>query len=648
MRRMSFSSLRPVRPIRARRARARTARRVALTAVALAMSLAAFATPRPACAIGPDAFAPAGPVSVTPYVSLTAVPRGGEVRVAVAVDIREPWHVNAHELDDEFLVPTELRFDAPPGVRVRAVVYPEGHEKKLDFAEKPMMLYDGRVLIGAVLAVDTTVADGELVVPATLTYQACDNQKCLLPAEEPVRFVLRVQPAHAALDVQHDEIFSAIAWPASPGSGPSSRAGAASGSAAGKSLGGSGGAGDRFAGRGLALVVVLVFLGGLALNLTPCVFPIIPITVSYFGGQAGGRGARTTMLALLYLLGMATMYSTLGVIAALTGSLFGSALQNPFVVVVVAGVMVALALSMFGVWEIRVPMRLAGTAGTARQGALGAFLMGLTVGIVAAPCIGPFVLGLLTYVGERGDPAVGFLLFFVLALGLGAPYVVLAIASGNLSRLPRSGEWMEWVRRLFGVILLAMAVYFLDALLPDAASRVLMGAVALVGGIYLGWITGRDVTVLAVASLRRFVGVAAPLVGLWLIASPGFSGGGGTAHVAWQPYDEAALAAAREAGRPVVVDFAAEWCLPCRELDHRTFSDERVVRAMRGAVALRADLTRSSDPDVRRVREKYGIRGVPTVVFIGPDGRERTDLRIVQFVPPERFLERLEALGLRP
>ncbi len=594
-------------------------------------------------AIGPDAFAPAGPVTVTPYVSLTGVPRGSEVRVAVVLEVRQPWHVNAHDLPDGFLVPTELRFDPPPGVTVREVIYPKGHEKSLDFAEAPLVLYDGRVVIGAVLAVDTSVATGDVTVPATLTYQACDNEKCLLPADEPVRFVLHVQDRRSAVDVRHDAVFSAVDWPRRDADDEAPGVGATAGASA------AAGAAGPLAGHGLALVVVLVFLGGLALNLTPCVFPIIPITVSYFGGQAGGRGGRTTMLALLYLLGMATMYSALGVVAALTGSLFGAALQNPVVVIGIAGVMVALALSMFGAWEIRVPMRLAGAAGTARQGTVGAFLMGLTVGIVAAPCIGPFVLGLLTYVGERGDPVVGFLLFFVLALGLGAPYVVLAVASGNLSRLPRSGEWMEWVRRLFGVVLLAMAVYFLDALLPATAYRLAMGAVALVGGIYLGWFAGRGVRVLAVAALRRFVGVAAPLAGLWLVASPWVSPGpAGDAHVAWRPYSEPALAEARRSGRPVVIDFAAEWCLPCRELDHRTFADPRVVDAMRGAVTLRADLTRSNAPHVRRLREQYGIRGVPTVVFLGPDGRERTDLRIVQFVPPGRFLEHLAALGLRP
>jgi thiol:disulfide interchange protein DsbD len=179
--------------------------------------------------------------------------------------------------------------------------------------------------------------------------------------------------------------------------------------------------------RGWGWMFLGAFGFGFITSLTPCVYPMIPITVSYFGGQTRGRPRQTAGFALLYLLGMATMYSALGLVAAFTGSLFGAALQNKFVLIVIALVMIGLAMSMFGYYEIRIPEKLAGVAGTAKQGRMGSFLMGLTVGIVAAPCIGPFVLGLLTFVGEQGSLVLGFSLFFVLALGLGLPFVVLAM-----------------------------------------------------------------------------------------------------------------------------------------------------------------------------------------------------------------------------
>ena len=199
-------------------------------------------------------------------------------------------------------------------------------------------------------------------------------------------------------------------------------------------------------------------------------------------------------------------YSVLGMIAAMTGSLFGAALQNPFVVLMLAAILVALALSMFGLWEIRMPMFLARRTGSARQGYAGAVVMGLTMGIVAAPCIGPFVLGLLTYVGEMGKPLLGFFMFFTLAWGIGLPFLVLGTLSGSLSRLPRSGDWMVWVRKIFGFILVAMALYFVRHLAGPKLVSIGYAAIAIAGGIYLGWIdraagAGRGFTV-----LKRAVG----------------------------------------------------------------------------------------------------------------------------------------------
>jgi len=568
------------------------------------------------------------PISTRTYVSLSNVPQGGMAHVAVEVTMRAPWHINAHELKDEFLVPTEVRFIAPEGITVTEVIYPAGHATKLDFAEEEMMLYDGTILIGAVIQIASETELGPASIKAVLDYQACDNEKCLLPASEELFIPVVVSTSRESVDLTHGEIFAKIDFAGSAGGTPAGKSGFAS----------------TIAGRGWFLGFLLVFLGGLALNLTPCVFPIIPITVSYFGGQAGGRGGKTVGLAILYLLGMAAMYSALGLIAALTGSLFGSALQNPIVTAFIALVMVALAMSMFGFYEIRIPMKLAGMAGTAKQGAAGAFAMGLTVGIVAAPCIGPFVLGLLTFVGERGDPLLGFSLFFTLALGLGAPYVFLAIASGNISKLPKSGEWMEWIRRLFGVILIGMAVYFLNPVLEDKVYWLLLGAVAIVGGIWLGWILKLSSKMVFVAALRRFVGIALPALGIYLILAPGHIRGADTHGIPWQLYDDDLLVAAKAEGKPVVIDFSAEWCLPCQELDHETFADATVIEAAKTVVPLRADLTRSADEEVKELRERYKIVGVPTVVFIDASGRERTDLRVVQFIEADEFLERLAKL----
>ncbi len=575
------------------------------------------------------------PVTATGFVSLSNVPQGGSAQLALEIKIAEPWHVNANPASEEFLVPTEVAFELPTGVTLRGIVYPQGVERKLEFAEAPLRLYDGTVYVGAVIDFAGDVPVGASTITATITYQACDNEKCLLPQTLEVPIALAISSPRDPVDLASPEIFDRIDFTPVIG-----KSGGDEGS-----TGGDNALKDAIAKRGWLFAFVLVFLGGLALNLTPCVYPMIPITVSYFGGQAKGRGGRTVLLAGLYLLGMAVMYSTLGLIAALTGSLFGSALQNPIVLGVIALVMVGLALSMFGVYEIRVPTRLAGVAGTAKRGTLGSFLMGLTVGIVAAPCIGPFVLGLLTFVGETANPLLGFSLFFVLALGLGLPFVVLAIASGNIGRLPKSGEWMEWVRKLFGIVLLAMAAYFLRPVVGDTLYFILLGAVLVGGGVMLGFVTKVKTSSLFFSGFRRFVGVVAPLYGLYLVLAPGnILGRSAAAGIAWIPYEEAALAQAVEQGKPVVIDFSAEWCLPCKELDHLTFNQPEVIEAAKGVVPLKADLTMHGSPAVRELRKKYDIRGVPTIVFIDAAGRERQNLRAVEFIDKEEFLSRLNKL----
>jgi thiol:disulfide interchange protein DsbD len=392
---------------------------------------------------------------------------------------------------------------------------------------------------------------------------------------------------------------------------------------------------------GLFLSLMGVFLGGLALNLTPCVYPLIPITVSYFGGRGSEKAGFLALHSLFYLLGLAVTNSTLGVVAAFTGGLLGSVLQHPVVLITVAAILVGLALSFFGLWELKLPAFVTQAASRSYGGYGGSLFMGLTLGVVAAPCIGPFLIGLLTYVASTGNPYLGFLLFFTLSLGLGIPLATLAFFSGKLDRLPRSGEWMIWVRKLLGWVLVSMAVYFIKPLFHGHSAGVIVFAlVILVAGVHLGFIDRTMGPFRGFGLLRKTVGIGAVALAAYMAGSLIMIGPG----VAWQPYSEEKVEQAVKLGKPTIIDFYADWCAPCRELEQITFHDPKVVKAAESFSMLKVDLTRKGDPLHPVLLNRYEVRGVPTVVFLGLDGKEVEDLRLVSFEPPKVFIEKMKLL----
>jgi thiol:disulfide interchange protein DsbD len=548
---------------------------------------------------------------------------GEELNLAVVIQVEHGWHVNSDEPGDDFSIPTTVEFELPDGWPKPVLSFPNGHQVDFEFSDTPIEVWEDRVIVPGHLVVPQNLS-GEVRLRAAVTAQACNNTQCLPPEKVRTGVDVTVAPPGSSWTAVNRELFAQVV----DGGGASNRADVSSG----------------LASKSLPLLLIGVFFAGLALNLTPCVFPLIPITIGFFSQQTKDREGSTFPLALAYVLGIAATYSILGVLAALSGAIFGSALQSPWVVGLIVVVLLSLATSMFGLWELRVP-GWAQRASGGRTGVFGALIMGLVMGFVAAPCIGPFVVGLLTYVGQRGDPVLGFILFFTLALGLGLPYLILGTFTGAVNKLPASGMWMVGVRRVFGVILVAMAAYFAAPLMPGESGAWLMSAVLVVGGFYLLVIdrTGHEQP--TIDRVMRVLSTAMLVIGV--LIAPAIGRGdraeetAASDHLEWQAYEESAVRAALDGGKLVIVDFYADWCAPCRELDEKTFAAPKVKAVLEGYTRIKVDLTRSSEAN-QALTAEYRVLGVPTViVFRGGD----EVFRITGYEPPERFLKRLEDIG---
>jgi thiol:disulfide interchange protein DsbD len=535
---------------------------------------------------------------------------GDEVEGTIAAKIADGWHVNSHTPSEEYAIKTELSLD-PATAELLDAKYPPHVMKAFEFTGgKELAVYDGTFPIGF----RAKLTSGATKITATLHYQACSDKVCLPP-----------KTATADIDVNAIVAPAVTAAPSPANFTPLS---AAPKGAQAKSGLLDNNIGGTLASRGLPVTLFAIFILGLALNLTPCVYPLIPITIGYFSQQSGSSRGRRVALSSLYVLGIAITYSALGVFSALSGKLFGAWLQHSAVLVFFALLMLVMASSMFGAFELRVPQFVSRRSG-GQSGLAGALTMGLVIGIVAAPCVGPFVISLIALVSSLQSPFLGFLMFFVLALGLGLPYLLLGIFSSSASSLPRSGMWMIQVKKAMGFILIAMAFYFLRPLIGDLAFQYGVAASLLIGAAFLFFTNapGARVWRLGIAILLLVSGVAFAIPRKHDTA------------VTWQKYDTAALASARAAGKPVVIDFYADWCLPCKELDHKTFTDARVVGELDRFVRLKADLTAAEDANTLALTKQYSIIGVPTLVFIDEAGNEVAGARFTGFEPPDAFLQ---------
>ena len=421
-----------------------------------------------------------------------------------------------------------------------------------------------------------------------------------------------------------------------------------------------------FQGGSFWLIVSFFFGAGLLLALTPCVFPMIPI----LSGIIVGRGHKITkmhafVLSLAYVMGMAITYAAAGVAAGFSGSLISNALQTPWVLGSFSALFVLLSLSMFGFYEFQLPTalqsRLTDTSNRLHGGHLsGVFAMGALSAIIMGPCVAAPLAGALLYIGQTHDAVLGGLALFALALGMGAPLLLIGTSAGVL--LPKAGAWMESVKKFFGVMLLALAIWIVQPLLPIGVQMLLWAALLIFSGIYLRALDALPHNASGWHRLFKGIGLLALLLGVaYLIGALSGArdllrplGNIGRAE-AQAPatlqfsrvMDVAELdqRIAQARGRPVMLDFYADWCVSCKEMERFTFADAAVQAELKPVLLLQADVTANSAAD-QALLKRYGLYGPPAILFFDAQGKELSDFRVTGYQDATRFLKSLQAAGI--
>ncbi|HLT90249.1 MAG TPA: protein-disulfide reductase DsbD [Woeseiaceae bacterium] len=420
-------------------------------------------------------------------------------------------------------------------------------------------------------------------------------------------------------------------------------------------------------GGSVLAMVAKFFVAGLLLAFTPCVLPMVPILSGIIAGDRGPPGpARGFSLALAYVAGMALVYTLAGIAAAAIGAQLQATFNQPWVLTLFAGLFVVLALGMFGLYDLQMPSavqtRLAALAGRQKGGTyVGAFVMGALSSLIVTACVAPPLVAALTVIGQSGDLVRGGTALAALSLGMGAPLLVVGASAGKL--LPRAGAWMVAVKQAFGFMMLGLAIWMLSRFLPANVTLALWGALVFMAGVWLGGLTTLPRDAAGREKLAKGFGLMGVMYGAVLIVGAlaggdsllkplaAFRAGPVPAAESEQALTfrriktvadlERELAASAAAGRPAMLDFYADWCVSCIEMERFTFTDPAVQAALEGVTLLQADVTANDEADQALLR-RFGVYGPPTIVFFGADGVQREGYEVVGFMPAGRFAAHVE------
>jgi thiol:disulfide interchange protein DsbD len=524
------------------------------------------------------------------------------------------------------------------GVRLGQITLPPGKVKD-DPTFGPVEIHTGRLEIEVPLIRE--VAAEELPLELKVSYQGCAEEGiCYPPIDKtvPLKLAAFTSPGGTSKD---------------PSQGPTTSAE------------------DKLAlqlAEGKIGWILASFLGfGLLLSFTPCIFPTIPILSGIIVGQAERLTTRRAFgLSLVFVLAMAVTYAVMGVIAGLFGQNVQAVFQNQWILIAFAGLFVLLALSMFGLFEVQLPTRwqteLTRISNNQSGGAFhGVAAMGALSALIVGPCMAPPLAGALIYIGQTGDAVLGGSALFTLGIGMGIPLLVVGTSAGKL--LPKVGAWMQTIKAVFGVVLLGIAIWLLERVLPGPVILLLWGLLLIVCAIYMGALDTLERVVSGGRRLAKGLGLAVLTYGVLLIV-----GAASGANDIFRPLGNIALMTRGESpalrgpafkpvkgveglkqalmeaqGKPVMLDFYAEWCVECKQMEQHTFADADVQQALAGMVLLKADVT-ANDKEDRALLKTLGLYGPPATLFFGAEGSERRGQRLVGFMGAGEFRAHLEAV----
>lgn len=484
------------------------------------------------------------------------------------IDLNLPKEFRAYE--DQF----KVEILQPEGFKVSQFQMSPTFEMMDKFTKKKKNFVGEKSKLTATVEVPKSLSIGEQTLKVAVTYQACTDTFCLFP--KTVESEIYFNIIDRTISTEKPGLFQSTFQ-------------------------------DVFK-KGLVWTFIFVFIFGFLTSFTPCVYPMIPITLAILGKEAHARTRLQTLaVSLTYVAGIAFTFSSLGVFAASTGLLFGSFMSSPYILGFICLVFFAMALSMLGVFELQAPqfIRDGILSKHLASGYLGAFVSGLLAGVIASPCVGPVLVGVLTFVAQTKDIWLGFWLLFTYALGMGLIFIALGLSTSLTQNLPKSGSWLSRIKYVFAALMMMGSIYYLDQFL--IASKI------------------RTQTFLSFDLLKP---------------SENKSSGFKLDLIDWQKYSTEVLEQAKVQKKPVMIDFWASWCAACLEMDEKTFTNQSIQLLSKKFVMIKFDATHDS-PLLTELREKYKIVGLPTFIFLDENGQWLDNMTLTEFEDASRFEKRL-------